>query len=147
MVIPRSRSSGALSIESNGRNCTLGLRLASTLVIAAVSVVFPWSMCPMVPILTCGLTRSNFSFAIARHPQLADALYHLSYPGPHPYPYIYSIPLSGCGLRRYQRQSPAALFGTRFARLPSGLTCCARRWWTGEDSNLRSPQGAADLQS
>jgi hypothetical protein len=23
----------------------------------------------------------------------------------------------------------------------------ARRWWTGEDSNLRSPQGAADLQS
>ena len=22
-----------------------------------------------------------------------------------------------------------------------------RRWWTGEDSNLRSPQGAADLQS
>src|SRR6202046_5885248 len=23
----------------------------------------------------------------------------------------------------------------------------AGRWWTGEDSNLRSPQGAADLQS
>src|SRR5450631_3518385 len=23
----------------------------------------------------------------------------------------------------------------------------ATRWWTGEDSNLRSPQGAADLQS
>src|SRR3981189_3517321 len=23
----------------------------------------------------------------------------------------------------------------------------AIRWWTGEDSNLRSPQGAADLQS
>src|SRR4029077_2210275 len=22
-----------------------------------------------------------------------------------------------------------------------------RTWWTGEDSNLRSPQGAADLQS
>src|SRR6202042_3374472 len=22
-----------------------------------------------------------------------------------------------------------------------------KRWWTGEDSNLRSPQGAADLQS
>jgi hypothetical protein len=22
-----------------------------------------------------------------------------------------------------------------------------RGWWTGEDSNLRSPQGAADLQS
>src|SRR5437660_3581002 len=25
--------------------------------------------------------------------------------------------------------------------------CCAKEWWTGEDSNLRSPQGAADLQS
>ena len=22
-----------------------------------------------------------------------------------------------------------------------------KEWWTGEDSNLRSPQGAADLQS
>jgi hypothetical protein len=28
-----------------------------------------------------------------------------------------------------------------------GLTGAAREWWTGEDSNLRSPQGAADLQS
>ena len=25
--------------------------------------------------------------------------------------------------------------------------CFASQWWTGEDSNLRSPQGAADLQS
>src|SRR4051794_17277913 len=32
---------------------------------AAVSVVLPWSMCPMVPTLTCGLSRSNFSFATA----------------------------------------------------------------------------------
>ena len=23
----------------------------------------------------------------------------------------------------------------------------SKEWWTGEDSNLRSPQGAADLQS
>src|SRR5271170_6615774 len=64
MVIPRSRSSGALSIESNARNCTLGLFLDSTLVIAAVNVVFPWSMWPIVPMLTCGLFRSNFSLAI-----------------------------------------------------------------------------------
>ena len=28
-----------------------------------------------------------------------------------------------------------------------GFTGDAIRWWTGEDSNLRSPQGAADLQS
>src|ERR1700693_585847 len=65
MVIPRSRSSGALSMESNARNCTLGLCLLSTLVIAAVSVVFPWSMCPIVPTFTCGLLRSNFSFAMS----------------------------------------------------------------------------------
>ncbi len=49
---------------SNARNCTFGLCFASTLVIAAVSVVLPWSMCPIVPMFTCGLLRSNFSFAI-----------------------------------------------------------------------------------
>src|SRR6478735_10262869 len=65
MVIPRSRSSGALSIESNERNLILGLCLLNTLVMAAVSVVLPWSMCPIVPTFTCGLLRSNFSFAIA----------------------------------------------------------------------------------
>jgi ribosomal protein L14 len=31
---------------------------------AAVRVVLPWSTCPMVPILTWGLVRSNFCFAI-----------------------------------------------------------------------------------
>src|SRR5271156_1769826 len=65
MVMPRSRSSGALSIESNARNDTLGLFFDSTFVIAAVSVVLPWSMCPIVPTFTCGLLRSNFSFAIS----------------------------------------------------------------------------------
>ena len=31
---------------------------------------------------------------------------------------------------------------------PSAPAACpSRNWWTGEDSNLRSPQGAADLQS
>src|SRR6266571_3215981 len=65
MVMPRARSSGALSIESKLRNSASPLR-ASTLVIAAVSVVLPWSMWPMVPTLTCGLVRSNFFFAIAR---------------------------------------------------------------------------------
>src|SRR5579859_2157331 len=64
MVMPRSRSSGALSIESNARNCTLGLCLESTLVIAAVKVVLPWSTWPIVPMLQCGLLRSNFAFAI-----------------------------------------------------------------------------------
>jgi hypothetical protein len=26
-------------------------------------VVFPWSMWPMVPMLTCGFVRSNLAFA------------------------------------------------------------------------------------
>src|SRR5215469_5174281 len=65
MVIPRSRSSGALSIVSNARNATFGFVLASTLVIAAVSVVLPWSMCPIVPTFTCGLLRTNFCFAMS----------------------------------------------------------------------------------
>ena len=33
--------------------------------IAAVRVVLPWSMCPMVPTLTCGLVRSKIPFAMA----------------------------------------------------------------------------------
>src|SRR5438876_4595039 len=63
MVIPRSRSSGALSIEANERNWAPPLR-ARYFVIAAVSVVLPWSMWPMVPTLTCGLVRSNFFLAM-----------------------------------------------------------------------------------
>src|SRR5688500_15327392 len=31
---------------------------------AAVNVVFPWSTCPIVPMFTCGLLRSNFSLLI-----------------------------------------------------------------------------------
>src|SRR2546426_1862695 len=64
MVMPRSRSSGALSIESNGRN-SAPPRRARVLVMAAVSVVLPWSMCPIVPTFTCGLVRSNFFLAIS----------------------------------------------------------------------------------
>ena len=63
MVIPRSFSSGALSIESNERSSERPF-LASTVVIAAVRVVLPWSTCPIVPTFTCGLDRSNFSFAV-----------------------------------------------------------------------------------
>jgi hypothetical protein len=33
-------------------------------VIAAVSVVLPWSTCPIVPMFTCGFVRSNFAFAM-----------------------------------------------------------------------------------
>jgi len=37
---------------------------ANTFVIAAVKVVLPWSTCPMVPILQCGLVLSNLALAI-----------------------------------------------------------------------------------
>src|SRR5947207_4735109 len=38
---------------------------ARTARMAAVNVVLPWSMCPIVPTLTCGLVLVNVSFAIA----------------------------------------------------------------------------------
>src|SRR3954453_18948214 len=64
MVMPRSFSSFALSIWSKGvKGLTSGNLSCSTLVIAAVRVVLPWSMWPMVPMLTCGLVRWNFAFA------------------------------------------------------------------------------------
>jgi hypothetical protein len=39
-------------------------RLGQTLVIAAVSDVLPWSTWPIVPMLQCGLLRSNFDLAM-----------------------------------------------------------------------------------
>src|SRR5579875_2802683 len=65
IVMPRCFSSGALSICSKGTYEVFGLSSASTLVMAAVSVVLPWSMCPMVPTFTWGFTRSNFFLAIS----------------------------------------------------------------------------------
>src|SRR5205807_10608027 len=65
MVMPRSRSSGALSIWSKAVYLLAEERVASTLVMAAVRVVLPWSMCPIVPTFTCGFVRSNFFLAIS----------------------------------------------------------------------------------
>ncbi len=63
--MPRARSSGALSIDAKSRAWVAPEPAsASTFVIAAVSVVLPWSMCPIVPTFTCGFERSNFCFAI-----------------------------------------------------------------------------------
>src|SRR5437588_2361739 len=63
MVMPRSRSSGALSMVSNERYSPPPLRLRY-LVMAAVRLVLPWSIWPIVPMLTCGLVRSNFFLAM-----------------------------------------------------------------------------------
>ena len=52
---------------------------------AAVSVVLPWSMWPMVPTLTCGLVRSNFFLPMAFSVPLLLVLLagsHLSSGGP-----------------------------------------------------------------
>ena len=64
-VLARRALSGALAIRSYAMHFGLALASPSILMIAAVSVVLPWSMWPMVPTFTCGLVRSNFSFAIA----------------------------------------------------------------------------------
>src|ERR1700751_249625 len=63
--MPRARSSGALSIWSYDVNVAPPVP-ARTFVIAAVSDVFPWSTCPIVPMLQCGLVRANFSLAMTR---------------------------------------------------------------------------------
>src|SRR6478752_7655010 len=63
--MPRAFSSGALSIWSYAVNVAPPVS-DSTIVIAAVSVVFPWSTCPIVPTFTCGFVRSYFCFAIVR---------------------------------------------------------------------------------
>src|SRR5204863_2921424 len=62
--MPRWRSSGAASIEAKSRAAVPVPLSDSTFVIAAVRVVLPWSMCPIVPTLRCGFERSNFCFAI-----------------------------------------------------------------------------------
>src|SRR5829696_5005084 len=81
MVMPRSRSSGALSMLSKERSCACPCN-ASVLVMAAVSEVLPWSTCPIVPTFTCGFVRANFCFPIAPlgsfHP-LQDGLLHQQY--------------------------------------------------------------------
>src|SRR6266487_1404938 len=72
MVMPRARSSGALSISANDVNLALPF-MPRTLVIAAVKVVLPWSTWPMVPTFTCGFVRSKIFFPMCAYP-LPDLL-------------------------------------------------------------------------
>ena len=97
-------------------------------------------MCPIVPMFTCGFDRSNFSFAIARY-SLNSGL---------------SLPVSDARLSsgsqgpKYPLE-PLITPSSQISRLAVSRGYSAgeptKGWWTGEDSNLRSPQGAADLQS
>src|SRR6185295_4579530 len=61
----RPCDSGAFATSSYGTYFAHPLS-AATFVSAAVNVVFPWSMWPIVPTFTCGFERSNFSFAISQ---------------------------------------------------------------------------------
>src|SRR5512141_461547 len=63
IVMPRAFSSGALSIWSYALYSALP-SIWLTFVIAAVRVVLPWSMCPIVPTFRCGLFLSYFCFAM-----------------------------------------------------------------------------------
>src|SRR4029453_2766130 len=64
IVMPRAFSSGALSIWSNAdASLRFGYLSCRTLVIAAGSVVFPWSSGPLVPMLPGGLGPSNLALA------------------------------------------------------------------------------------
>src|SRR6476659_706260 len=61
--MPRAFSSGAASIWSYALASPPNF-FDSTVAIAAVRVVLPWSTWPIVPTFTCGLVRSNLLFAI-----------------------------------------------------------------------------------
>src|SRR5712691_5859976 len=63
----RPCDSDALATSSYEMNLAQPLS-ADTFVSAAVNVVLPWSMWPMVPTFTCGLLRSNFSLAMSSTP-------------------------------------------------------------------------------
>src|SRR5664279_1771517 len=71
MVMPRAFSSGAASIWSYAL-ASPPYSLLKTDVSAAVKVVLPWSTCPIVPTLTCGLVRSNLLFATSRDSEELD---------------------------------------------------------------------------
>src|SRR5690606_2976560 len=79
----RPCDSDALATSSYGTNLAQPLS-AATLVSAAVSVVLPWSIWPIVPTFTCGFERSNFSFAIALRPRLNGVLRHRGAGTPRP---------------------------------------------------------------
>src|ERR1700747_1215071 len=63
--MPRAFFSGAASIWAYALASPPN-SLLSTVVIAAVSVVFPWSTWPIVPTFTCGLVLSNLGLDILR---------------------------------------------------------------------------------
>src|SRR5204863_7499452 len=138
--MPRSRSSGALSIDSKARYSEPPF-MARYLVIAAVRLVLPWSMLPIVPMFTCGLVRSNFFLA-------TDAYYSCSF--------MRTAPPSGAAppvnvSRRdrpprdgaHNRTRTDDLFLTkevlcRLSYVGPSPRVTGGRWWAGRESNPHS---------
>src|SRR5215468_6327195 len=124
MVMPRAFSSGALSIWSKATNCAVPAS-ASTLVIAAVNVVLPWSTCPIVPMLQCGFVRSNFAFV------MVTTLVML----------LSTSLQTGAGDGNRTRIASLEGWSSAIELHPQLLnranTYAEVRWWRGKDSNLR----------
>src|SRR3978361_1385775 len=96
--MPRAFSSGAASIWSYAL-ASPPYNFASTVVIAAVSVVLPWSTWPIVPTFTWGLVRSNLLFAISNLLELRWCPWRGSNARPLPYQGS-ALPLSHMGTDR-----------------------------------------------
>src|SRR5919198_3726843 len=134
-------------------NCALPCA-ASTLVMAAVSVVFPWSTCPIVPTFTCGLLRSNFSLAMCA-PGVCRVTRGNWSPLPglnwRPRPYqgralptelrgpLFVFPTgAGNGIRTRDIQlGRLTLYQLSYSRVPFTSLHENRAWWRGVDSNHR----------
>src|SRR2546429_9276917 len=81
-------------------------RVARVLVMAAVRVVLPWSICPIVPTFTCGFVRSNFFLAMSNPLQIMN--------------YPVTEPLKGHGRTQAKRYfCPLGLF-PEFVSIPHG---------------------------
>src|SRR3954451_15862466 len=65
-VLVASRSVPPLAVSLLFLAGTLGNLVAERALSAAVSVVLPWSMCPMVPTFTWGFLRSNTPLAMVQ---------------------------------------------------------------------------------
>src|SRR3954469_6066836 len=106
---------------------------AATFVSAAVRVVLPWSICPIVPTFTCGLLRSNFSLAMSAPRSSCVLREAVAFPLSH----IWSrCPESNWRPRPYQgRALPTEL------HRPLHLVICSSRHLvsSGRESMTRSP--------
>src|SRR6266540_2152234 len=128
IVTPRSTSSGARSIRSKAVNRVVDpSRSASTLVIAAVRVVLPWSTWPMVPMFRCGLERTNCCLVIGV----------LEVTGR-----VGAARLRLAGTARAEPPIPAPRTGQ--TRRASGARTLLRRLWQREEGQRRAPASRAD---